>query len=80
MGKIQHPYVWLFCGFAALGACLYGYDPYLCATESFPSSNKVVDMMASISTGSLPSVSFSPSLVAPTTTLTIGRCLSRAFR
>ncbi|RSM07759.1 hypothetical protein CEP52_005016 [Fusarium oligoseptatum] len=26
MFKIQHPYVWLFCGFAAIGACLYGYD------------------------------------------------------
>ncbi|SPO07411.1 related to HXT2 - Hexose facilitator of moderately low affinity for glucose [Cephalotrichum gorgonifer] len=26
MGKLQYPYVWLFCGFAALGACLYGYD------------------------------------------------------
>lgn len=26
MAKIQYPYVWLFCGFAALGACLYGYD------------------------------------------------------
>lgn len=23
---IQYPYVWLCCGFAALGACLYGYD------------------------------------------------------
>ncbi|BFZ63985.1 hypothetical protein YB2330_005123 [Saitoella coloradoensis] len=26
MFKIQHPYAWLFCAFAALGACLYGYD------------------------------------------------------
>lgn len=26
MSRIQYPYVWLFCGFAALGACLYGYD------------------------------------------------------
>ncbi|KAF4962259.1 hypothetical protein FSARC_9648 [Fusarium sarcochroum] len=26
MTKIQYPYVWLCCGFAALGACLYGYD------------------------------------------------------
>ncbi|KAH7152784.1 general substrate transporter [Dactylonectria macrodidyma] len=26
MPRIQYPYVWLFCGFAALGACLYGYD------------------------------------------------------
>ncbi|CAH0000145.1 unnamed protein product [Clonostachys byssicola] len=26
MAKIKYPYVWLFCGFAALGACLYGYD------------------------------------------------------
>jgi len=26
MLKIQHPYAWLFCAFAALGACLYGYD------------------------------------------------------
>lgn len=26
MPKLQYPYVWLFCGFAALGACLYGYD------------------------------------------------------
>ncbi|KAF4981870.1 hypothetical protein FZEAL_2390 [Fusarium zealandicum] len=26
MPKIQHPHVWLFCGFAAIGACLYGYD------------------------------------------------------
>ncbi|KAH8895252.1 general substrate transporter [Thozetella sp. PMI_491] len=26
MAKIQYPYIWLFCGFAALGACLYGYD------------------------------------------------------
>ncbi|KAL1650374.1 hypothetical protein SLS58_001191 [Diplodia intermedia] len=24
--RIEHPYAWLFCGFAALGACLYGYD------------------------------------------------------
>lgn len=23
---IKYPYVWLCCGFAALGACLYGYD------------------------------------------------------
>ena len=23
---IKYPYIWLFCGFAALGACLYGYD------------------------------------------------------
>lgn len=22
----QHIYAWLFCGFAALGACIYGYD------------------------------------------------------
>ncbi|KAF7563585.1 hypothetical protein G7046_g534 [Stylonectria norvegica] len=26
MAGIKYPYVWLFCGFAALGACLYGYD------------------------------------------------------
>lgn len=26
MLKINYPYIWLFCGFAALGACLYGYD------------------------------------------------------
>lgn len=26
MKRIQYPYIWLFCGFAALGACLYGYD------------------------------------------------------
>lgn len=26
MLKLQYPYIWLFCGFAALGACLYGYD------------------------------------------------------
>lgn len=26
MLKIQHPFAWLFCAFAALGACLYGYD------------------------------------------------------
>lgn len=26
MLSIKHPYVWLFCGFAALGACQYGYD------------------------------------------------------
>ncbi|KAJ4420385.1 hypothetical protein N0V82_004374 [Gnomoniopsis sp. IMI 355080] len=26
MEKITHPYAWLFCAFAALGACLYGYD------------------------------------------------------
>ena len=26
MKTIQYPYIWLFCGFAALGACLYGYD------------------------------------------------------
>jgi SP family sugar:H+ symporter-like MFS transporter len=26
MAKIKYPYIWLFCGFAALGACLYGYD------------------------------------------------------
>ncbi|KAF2703973.1 general substrate transporter [Pleomassaria siparia CBS 279.74] len=26
MGKIKCPYVWLFCAFAALGACQYGYD------------------------------------------------------
>lgn len=26
MPRIQYPYIWLFCGFAALGACLYGYD------------------------------------------------------
>ncbi|KAL0265105.1 hypothetical protein SLS55_001064 [Diplodia seriata] len=24
--RIEHPYAWLFCAFAALGACLYGYD------------------------------------------------------
>jgi hypothetical protein len=24
--RIRHPYVWLCCGFAALGACLYGYE------------------------------------------------------
>lgn len=23
---IKYPYIWAFCGFAALGACLYGYD------------------------------------------------------
>ncbi|CAI6337816.1 unnamed protein product [Periconia digitata] len=26
MGKLQYPYIWLFCAFAALGACQYGYD------------------------------------------------------
>lgn len=26
VGKPQHIYAWLFCGFAALGACIYGYD------------------------------------------------------
>ncbi|KAG9257376.1 general substrate transporter [Emericellopsis atlantica] len=26
MAGIKYPYIWLFCGFAALGACLYGYD------------------------------------------------------
>jgi hypothetical protein len=26
MPKLEHPYAWLFCAFAALGACLYGYD------------------------------------------------------
>jgi len=26
MAKISYPYAWLFCAFAALGACLYGYD------------------------------------------------------
>ncbi|KAI1859326.1 hypothetical protein JX265_010329 [Neoarthrinium moseri] len=26
MARIKYPYIWLFCGFAALGACLYGYD------------------------------------------------------
>lgn len=26
MANIKYPYIWLFCGFAALGACLYGYD------------------------------------------------------
>jgi SP family sugar:H+ symporter-like MFS transporter len=26
MAKLKYPYIWLFCGFAALGACLYGYD------------------------------------------------------
>ncbi|KAK7426476.1 hypothetical protein QQZ08_007071 [Neonectria magnoliae] len=26
MPGIRYPYVWLFSGFAALGACLYGYD------------------------------------------------------
>lgn len=28
MGRfaIKHPYAWLYCAFAALGACLYGYD------------------------------------------------------
>ncbi|KUJ13225.1 general substrate transporter [Mollisia scopiformis] len=26
MVNLKHPYAWLFCAFAALGACLYGYD------------------------------------------------------
>ncbi|KAF7551129.1 hypothetical protein G7Z17_g5242 [Cylindrodendrum hubeiense] len=26
MPRIQYPYIWLFSAFAALGACLYGYD------------------------------------------------------
>ena len=26
MARISYPYAWLFCAFAALGACLYGYD------------------------------------------------------
>ncbi|KAI1336366.1 general substrate transporter [Xylariaceae sp. FL0016] len=26
MARIQHPYIWLFCAFASLGAFLYGYD------------------------------------------------------
>jgi SP family sugar:H+ symporter-like MFS transporter len=26
ISKPQHVYAWLFCGFAALGACIYGYD------------------------------------------------------
>lgn len=26
MAAIKYPYVWLFCGFASLGAFLYGYD------------------------------------------------------
>jgi hypothetical protein len=26
MFNFQYPYIWLCCGFAALGACLYGYD------------------------------------------------------
>ncbi|KAH6889728.1 general substrate transporter [Thelonectria olida] len=26
MPTIKYPWVWLYCGFAALGACLYGYD------------------------------------------------------
>ncbi|KAG9516926.1 hypothetical protein KCU93_g8969, partial [Aureobasidium melanogenum] len=26
VGGPQHIYAWLFCGFAALGACIYGYD------------------------------------------------------
>ncbi|KAG9662493.1 hypothetical protein KCU64_g1915, partial [Aureobasidium melanogenum] len=26
VGRPQHIYAWLFCGFAALGACIYGYD------------------------------------------------------
>jgi len=26
MANFKYPYIWLFCGFAALGACLYGYD------------------------------------------------------
>ncbi|KFY91625.1 hypothetical protein V500_04567 [Pseudogymnoascus sp. VKM F-4518 (FW-2643)] len=26
MPKLKHPYAWLSCSFAALGACLYGYD------------------------------------------------------
>ncbi|KAI5803184.1 general substrate transporter [Geopyxis carbonaria] len=26
MLSIQHPWAWTFCAFAALGACLYGYD------------------------------------------------------
>ncbi|KAL5387960.1 hypothetical protein DPSP01_003358 [Paraphaeosphaeria sporulosa] len=26
MMKLQYPYIWAFCAFAALGACQYGYD------------------------------------------------------
>jgi hypothetical protein len=26
LAGIKHPYVWLCCSFAALGACLYGYE------------------------------------------------------
>lgn len=26
MAAVRFPYVWLFCGFAALGGCIYGYD------------------------------------------------------
>lgn len=26
MAAIKYPYIWAFCGFAALGACIYGYD------------------------------------------------------
>ncbi|KAJ4304613.1 hypothetical protein N0V90_000139 [Kalmusia sp. IMI 367209] len=26
MPKLQYPYIWAFCAFAALGACQYGYD------------------------------------------------------
>ncbi|KAK6004815.1 hypothetical protein QM012_007594 [Aureobasidium pullulans] len=26
VGRPQHIHAWLFCGFAALGACIYGYD------------------------------------------------------
>lgn len=26
MALLKHPYAWLFCTFASLGAWLYGYD------------------------------------------------------
>lgn len=26
MFNIKYPWAWTFCAFAALGACLYGYD------------------------------------------------------
>jgi MFS family permease len=29
MSKLKYPYIWLFCAFAALGACQYGYDGML---------------------------------------------------
>lgn len=46
---VKYPYVWLCCGFAALGACLYGYEGvYFTGVSTLGMSLSVVESIPRI--------------------------------